>query len=1155
MHQLLNYVNQKPVFKSFLKSLNTNQSVLINELSDESMVLLILDAFFSSDQSVFVITPNLYKAQLIYDHLSNVMDPQLLSFFPQDEFITTELLVSSHEFKMERINTIHHLLNNEKRIVVTHVSGAIKPQIPLQKWKDALMTLKINHDYDMKSFIQSLIHYGYKREYTVEKPGDFSHRGGIIDIYPLNEEKPYRLDFFGDTLDKIKVFDVETQRSLQSIDQVHVLPMYEFFYNEDDLNNLVSKIELKRNQIAFSHLSLEKIASDQESLMNHTELDRLTRYIPMMFDERSTLLDYAQNPIVMVYDYHRALDHYDLITQEVSDWYSTVDDYPKMDFELYYDFQYVIRNHPICMDFLSHDYRYEFQNYWKLFSKEPTKYDGNEQQLIRDLKRYQLNKTIIIATTSYKTRDHIHEWLDEQGIQSRIITENDDIIDYSISIVSTDGYFDLELEEPSLLVLTDRSLQKKPITSKKSRYVSVYQNTKRVLSVNELKPGDFIVHNDYGIGQFLEITTMELGQTKNDYIHIAYRDGDKLYIPVDAVSQIQKYAGSEGFAPRLNKLGSTEWAKTKQRVRTKVKDIAEKLINLYALREKSEGYAFIQDNSLQTDFEADFEYEETPDQLKAIDDVKKDMESIQPMDRLLCGDVGFGKTEVALRAAFKAVLSNKQVAYLAPTTVLSRQHFYTFFNRMDKYGINVKLLNRFVSKKEQTQIIKDVKEGRIDVLIGTHRILSNDIEFKDLGLLVIDEEQRFGVEHKEKIKEMKVNIDVLSLSATPIPRTLQMAIMGVKHMSLLETAPENRYPIQTYVLERNDTIIKDAIERELARSGQIFYIYNRVDDIDLIATKIQKLIPSARIDIAHGQMNKTHLENVVSRFIDQDIDVLISTTIIETGIDIPNANTLIIHDADRLGLSQLYQIRGRVGRSNRIAYAYLMYAKNKVLTEESEKRLRVIKEFTELGSGFKIAVRDLSIRGAGDVLGAEQSGFIDSVGMDLYMRILQEEIRRQQGIEPEYEPMVKVRATVSKYIDEAYIEDDFVKLEMHTKISKIHSTNDIRTLLDEFLDRFGSYHPNLEIYMYEKLFEHLATKIDVEKIVESKTNISLIVSEEGTNKLAGDMLFTTGMTVSKYLRFAYKQNKINIILDTVHLDRHWLYTMCDFLELIVKKRS
>ncbi|MCK5388285.1 MAG: DEAD/DEAH box helicase, partial [Candidatus Izimaplasma sp.] len=598
--------------------------------------------------------------------------------------------------------------------------------------------------------------------------------------------------------------------------------------------------------------------------------------------------------------------------------------------------------------------------------------------------------------------------------------------------------------------------------------------------------------------------------------------------------------------------GSADWAKTKQRVRKRIKDIADRLIKLYAAREEAKGFAFSEDIDLQTDFEAGFEYQETEDQIKAIEDVKKDMESTLPMDRLLCGDVGYGKTEVALRAAFKAVLDNKQVAYLAPTTVLTRQHYYTFKERLDQHGIRVELLNRFITKSKQKKILHDIRIGAVDIVIGTHRILSADMKFDDLGLLIIDEEQRFGVEHKEKIKEIKINIDVLSLSATPIPRTLQMAIMGVKSMSLLETPPANRYPIQTYVLERNDSIIRDAIERELARNGQTFYLYNRVDDINVIANKVQRLVPGARVCFAHGKMSRVALENVIEAFLDKQYDVLVSTTIIETGIDIPNANTLIIHDSDRLGLSQLYQIRGRVGRSDKIAYAYLMFKKHKQLNEEAVKRLKVIKEFTELGSGFKIAIRDLSIRGAGDILGTEQSGFMDSIGLDLYLEMLKDEIAIQRGEkeEPAEETKKPIKLKVSKYIDSSYIDNDYIKIEMHRKISDIQSKKDIERLIEEFKDRFGIPSKEIIIYMYEKLFEYLALQKGVEKVRETKNNITFILTKEKSQEINGEYLFMKANDISKSIRFTYRLERINIIIDTIKLDRHYLYFIVDLLEAL-----
>jgi transcription-repair coupling factor (superfamily II helicase) len=1156
MNQVLDFLEKTREFQVFKEALEKKgASVLWKEASEELAVTAIQEAWRTTNASFVVVTPNLYKAQLLYDRLSSSLSEDCLGFFPQDEFITSEMLVSSNEFKMERIHTIRDILEGKRQIVVTHTAGLLKAQMPRERWKRAVLELISGHDYEMDRLAKTLVEYGFKREYTVEKPGDFSVRGGILDLFPLNASEPYRLDFFGDTLETIKAFDIETQRSVRLVDGIRVFPMYEFFYDDKELQFLIEIIDVKVKNGDFSPAALTKIQKDRDSLLEHEELDRLGRYIPFLTGKETTILDLFEEKNLFFVDFTRILDQYELMKREIADWYLSMNDYARMGFTMLQDLYGLPADHWVCFDYLDHEYPMVFDFTIRLHHREPMRYEGDFTLLRKDLSAYLGRITVLLVVQSAKVRENLTDWMEEQQLPYRLLGANDELMEKTINVIVSGNFVDLDLADSGLVVITEHSLAKKQTPIRRGRYVSVYQNTKRVSSVNDLKPGDFVVHYDYGIGKFLEITTMELGTTKNDYIHIEYRDGDKLYIPIDAVQQIQKYAGSEGFEPKLSKLGGTDWAKTKQRVRSKVKDIADQLIALYASREKSKGFAFLPDHSLQAEFEADFEYEETPDQLKAIEEVKRDMELDRPMDRLLCGDVGFGKTEVALRAAFKAVMNNKQVAYLAPTTVLSRQHFYTFRSRMEKYGINIGLLNRFVSRSEQKKTLEKLRTGLVDVLIGTHRILSEDVQFKDLGLLIIDEEQRFGVEHKEKIKEMKINVDVLSLSATPIPRTLQMAIMGVKNMSLLETAPENRYPIQTYVLERNETVIKDAIERELARNGQIFYIYNRIDDIELMAAKIQKMVPEARIRTAHGQMNKIELEEVVQDFIDQKIDVLISTTIIETGIDIPNANTLIIHEADRLGLAQLYQIRGRVGRSNRIAYAYLMYTKNKILTEDAEKRLKVIKEFTELGSGFKIAVRDLSIRGAGDVLGSEQSGFIDSIGIDLYMKILQEEIARRQGAVPEAEKPLKIKATVSKYIPKEYIGDDFVKMEMHEKINAIRSVEDIRALGSEFEDRFGKYTPELEIYMYEKLFERLSSEVDIEKMTETKTNVTLIVSPEGTQRLAGDQVFSSGNEVSKFLRFAYKSDRIYIILDTVNLEKHWLFTMCAFLQKIAPKRS
>ena len=1150
MKAIYSWLQKNPTIQAYLDQLQRKGTKIhLQDITTEAALYLAVLTWFHTDESIIVVLPNLYKAQQAYDQLSHLLPEDDCCFFPQDEFITTEMISASYEFKIERLHTFSQMLSKPKVLIVTHLSGYVKEQVPLKYWKKALIHLAIDQEYPQEILIQQLVTLGYKRTYTVEKPGDFSVRGGIVDIFSIDSLEPVRLDFFGDTLDDIKIFEIESQRSKAHIKEVRILPVFEFFYNQDQLQVGLQNILRAKEQLV-GKLAIDKVVSDYQQLQNRENLDRLGRYIPMFYQTQTSLVDLLENPTVFFLENHRILEQEQILLQETSDFFLGIDDYLKVGFRPLTLLHETTPTTSVYTEALLTSQPMEGTVY-HIKTKLPTRYVGDQAFLIRDMVQHAKSKVVLVACKHIQTLQNLADTLRNQQIPFQISSKTDSFTIHTIHLILHDQLIDVDFEEAQLVIITEHMFGKKSTAMHRGRYRSVYQNTKRLTSISDLKPGDYVVHYDYGIGKFLEIVTMELGKTKNDYIHIEYRDEDKLYIPFDAIDQIQKYAGSEGFEPKLSKLGGTDWAKTKQRVRSKVKDIAEKLIALYAEREKSVGHAFIEDDEYQAAFEEDFEYEETPDQLRATQEVKQDMQTAKPMDRLLCGDVGFGKTEVAMRAAFKAVLSNKQVAYLAPTTVLAKQHAETFKRRMEKFGVRVEMLNRFVTKRHQNEILFDLQEGKVDILIGTHRILSKDVMFKDLGLLIIDEEQRFGVEHKEKIKEMKVNVDVISLSATPIPRTLQMAIMGVKNMSLLETAPENRYPIQTYVLERNDTIIKDSIERELARNGQVFYLYNRVEDIHNVESRLQKLIPEARIAIAHGKMSKTQLEQVVDDFVEQQIDVLVATTIIETGIDIPNANTLIIHDADRLGLSQLYQIRGRVGRSNRIAYAYLMYQKNKILTEEAEKRLQVIKEFTELGSGFKIAVRDLSIRGAGDVLGSEQSGFIDSVGIDLYLKILQEEIQSQQGQPTSNQPVAKIKANVSKFIDKNYVEDDFVKLEMHGKIQKVESFAMLHDLLEEFADRFGQYRQELELYLHERLFEHYCTLLDVEKLVETKTNVSLIISPSGSEQLAGDQLFQFGHEISKFLRFAYRDNCIQVILDTIRLDRHWLYTMVDFLDKVI----
>lgn len=1149
MIKLKNYFKKSPLYKNFYKQYSENEEIKLANTNDSVSLLFLVSLFEDIDDNLLIVTPNLFKAQKLYDLLINVIDNDKLSFFPQDEFITTEMLAMSTEFKLERINTIRKILENKKSIIITNTTGYIKYLVPKRNWEKAILDFEVEDTLDVNELTRKLISYGYNRESAIDKQGDFSIRGGIIDIFPLNEDKPLRIDLFDDEIDSIRYFDISTQRSTIKTKKCSIYPMYEFFYTDEELETIKTTVLETVENLDIKRKSKDRIEEELFNLAEHHEIDKLSRYLTLLYDKPETISDYLENKNVVFYDYDKIQDNYIDVVRDITDWYENTEDYPKLGFKLVKQFEHVYNSKSLYLDVFN-DSKTKAKNTINVRAKEVTLYNNNVHMLVNDLKKYNGFTTTLISFNSQKTLKQFTNLLEDK-VSYNILGSNDEIVEKKLNLIIDGKPLSIELFDINLISLTEHNLYKQK-DLKKAKYKSQIKDAKKLSSISDLRRGDLVVHYEHGIGRFIEVKTMTVGDITNDYIHIAYKGDDTLFIPVENIKLIQKYTGSEGIKPKLNKLGGTEWAKTKQKVRKKVKDIADKLIKLYAAREKAKGFQYSPDTDLMVDFEMDFPYTETPDQLKAIDDIKRDMESTMPMDRLLCGDVGYGKTEVALRAAFKAVLDNKQVAYLAPTTVLSRQHFHTFRERLQKHGIRVELLNRFVTKSNQRRIISELARGSVDVVIGTHRLLSKDMLFNDLGMLIIDEEQRFGVEHKERIKELKINVDVLSLSATPIPRTLQMAIMGVKSMSLLETPPLNRYPIQTYVLERHDAIIRDSIQRELARNGQTFYLYNKVEDIAVVANKVQRLVPEARVVYAHGKMSRLELEDVIEKFLDKEYDVLVSTTIIETGIDIPNANTLLIHDADRLGLSQLYQIRGRVGRSDKIAYAYLMYDKRKQLKEEAVKRLKVIKEFTELGSGFKIALRDLSIRGAGDILGTEQSGFMDSVGLDLYLDMLKEEIAIQRGeIEEtpeETTPPIKVR--VNKYIDSTYIKNDFVKVEMHRKIANITSKSDIENLIEEFTDRFGAPNKDIKLYMYEKLFEYLSQTKGVERLRETKNNVTFIMTKEVSDQINGEYLFMKANEISKYIRFTYRLEKINIIIDTIKLNKHYLYFITELLEAI-----
>ena len=777
-----------------------------------------------------------------------------------------------------------------------------------------------------------------------------------------------------------------------------------------------------------------------------------------------------------------------------------------------------------------------------------TEYNNNLKIMFDDIEANP-EKTYLITHLDETKLDYIEELLETKELHYYIYEDHNTIKKGKINVaVSTNAYgfidYDLNFE-----VITPNEYAPSKI-SKNTKYQRYYKQTTKIYNKDELTPGDYVVHQDYGIGIYLGIKTIELRDLKKDYLSLQYKDESKVNIPIENIYLLEKYIGSKNQTPKLNDLNSKEWIKKRNKIREKVNDVAQKLIKVQAEREALKGFVYKKDSLDQMEFEKEFGFTETKDQLQAIEDVKKDMEGPRPVDRLICGDVGFGKTEVAIRATFKAVDNGKQVIYLAPTTVLTRQHYFTFKERLEKHGIRVELMNRFVDKKKQNQVIEGLKKGYVDVVIGTHRLLSSDITYNNLGLLIIDEEQRFGVTHKEKIKQMKSLVDVLTLTATPIPRTLQMSLSGLKDLSLIETPPINRLPVQTFVLETNESVIREAINREISRHGQVFYLLNRINELDGIVVKIQELVPKAKVGMIHGRMKKEEIEEYLVDFLDRKFDVLICTTIIETGIDIPNANTLIVEKADILGLAQLYQIRGRVGRSDRIAYAYFMYEKGKILTVEAEKRLETIKEFTALGSGYKIAMRDLAIRGAGDILGNEQSGYIDAIGMDLYMKLLSDAINEAKGIVKEEGNPRKFNIDISRHISPEYVSDDEIRIEIHQSINKIKSRDQIKALVNEYTDRYGKLSDDILLYMEEKYLEFLLKSRGVESFKEVNENVSFTFDEETSKKLVTSKFDFMLNHEFDCLKFEFVNDKVVVKYKNSQLNKNYIYLFTKFLEQI-----
>ena len=1088
-------------FKSITEKISEKTfPINIYGISESSKSYIINGIFEENDNSMVIVTHSDVDAKNLYEDLSFYTTD--VFYFPVREVVFYNVDAISGDLRWARLKVIKEILQNErKKIIVTSIDSLTSLYTPKEYYLRYSMIIKTGDNVDLKEISKSLLQCGYERVEVVEGKGEFSFRGGILDVFPPTSAYPYRVELFGDEVDSIRTFNTESQRSIEKVKEFSIFPSKEVIVDDEGRKRAVQTIneELKNIVANVSNLnkeSVEKIkgivGKNIELLNNTYYFETIDSYLPFFYEKLDSFFDYLDGYTFIVDDFKRSLGKMDSIYYEFNENYISFlqrgDILPQQNNLLLNKGELESKLENSSLITLS-SFLNKSDNLFNTVDigfEEITlnKYNGQLNLLIEDIeeRKEKKYKTVILAGTRPRG-ERLVKTLMEKGISSTYKDSIDKIEAGEVVITFGNLIRGFDYPELELSIISDKDIFGETRRKHSGKAVK-RKGVAKITSFAELKPGDYVVHANHGIGVYKGIKQMVAGGTTRDYLDIVYDKGDKLYVPVDQLDLVQKYIGSEGNSPKINKLGGAEWQKAKAKARKSINEIAQDLVKLYAARATLKGHSFGKDTEWQRQFEDEFPYEETPDQLASLEEIKRDMESDKPMDRLLCGDVGYGKTEVAIRAAFKAVMDGKQVAFLVPTTILADQHYNNFIKRFSDFPIKIDMISRFRTPKQQKATLQALKEGNVDILIGTHRLVSKDIVFKDLGLLVVDEEQRFGVSQKEKIKGMKKNVDVLTLSATPIPRTLHMSLTGVRDISVIETPPEDRYPIQTYVVEQNDQLIRDAILREISRDGQVYFVYNRVQNIDSMANYIRDLVPECKVGIMHGKMTEKELETEMIAFMNKEYDVLVCTTIIETGIDISNVNTMIVHDADKMGLSQLYQLRGRVGRSNRVAYTYFIYTKDKILTEVAEKRLKALKDFTELGSGFKIAMRDLEIRGAGNMMGSSQHGHMASIGYDLYCRMLEDTVKLVKG-EIENEPIeTSVDMKVDAFIPSSYITDEIQKIEVYKKIAAIEDINDFMEIKSELEDRYSNIPDSVYNLMDIAYIKSLCKGLYIEDIKE-----------------------------------------------------------------------
>ncbi|WP_322397183.1 transcription-repair coupling factor [Streptococcus pneumoniae] len=1106
MVTLLDLFSENDQIKKWHQNLTDKKRQLILGLSTSTKALAIASSLEKEDRIV-LLTSTYGEAEGLVSDLISILGEELIYPFLVDDAPMVEFLMSSQEKIISRVEALRFLTDSSKKGILVCNIVASRLILPSPNaFKDSIVKISVGEEYDQHAFIHQLKENGYRKVTQVQTQGEFSLRGDILDIFEISQLEPCRIEFFGDEIDGIRSFEVETQLSKENKTELTIFPASDMLLREKDYQRGQSALEKQISKTLSPILKsyLEEILSSFHQKQSHADS---RKFLSLCYDKTWTVFDYIEKDTPIFFDdYQKLMNQYEVFERDLAQYFTEELQNSKAfsDMQYFSDIEQIYKKQSPVTFFsnlqkglgnLKFDKIYQFNQY-------PMQEFFNQFSFLKEeIERYKkMDYTIILQSSNSMGSKTLEDMLEEYQIKldSR---DKTNICKESVNLIEGNLRHGFHFVDEKILLITEHEIFQKKLKRRfRRQHVS---NAERLKDYNELEKGDYVVHHIHGIGQYLGIETIEIKGIHRDYVSVQYQNGDQISIPVEQIHLLSKYISSDGKAPKLNKLNDGHFKKAKQKVKNQVEDIADDLIKLYSERSQLKGFAFSADDDDQDAFDDAFPYVETDDQLRSIEEIKRDMQASQPMDRLLVGDVGFGKTEVAMRAAFKAVNDHKQVVILVPTTVLAQQHYTNFKERFQNFPVNVDVLSRFRSKKEQTATLEKLKNGQVDILIGTHRVLSKDVVFADLGLMIIDEEQRFGVKHKETLKELKKQVDVLTLTATPIPRTLHMSMLGIRDLSVIETPPTNRYPVQTYVLEKNDSVIRDAVLREMERGGQVYYLYNKVDTIVQKVSELQELIPEASIGYVHGRMSEVQLENTLLDFIEGQYDILVTTTIIETGVDIPNANTLFIENADHMGLSTLYQLRGRVGRSNRIAYAYLMYRPEKSISEVSEKRLEAIKGFTELGSGFKIAMRDLSIRGAGNLLGKSQSGFIDSVGFELYSQLLEEAIAKRNGnanANTRTKGNAELILQIDAYLPDTYISDQRYKIEIYKKIRQIDNRVNYEELQEELIDRFGEY-PDVVAYLLEiGLVKSYLDKVFVQR-VERKDNKITIQFEKVTQRL------------------------------------------------------